>query len=70
MIDSIDSGYSDAETYCVSMLRKWLDQEGTTVTWETLITALEKTEFTSLTEDLRKGMSFIFWITFKPLEAV
>ena len=57
VIDSIDSGYLDADRNCAFMLRKWLEQEDTTVTWETLITALEKIEFTSLAEDLRKGVS-------------
>ena len=57
VIDSIDSGYFDADRNCAFMLRKWLEQKDTTVAWETLITALEKIEFTSLAGDLRKGTS-------------
>ena len=57
VIVSIDSGYLDADRNCAFMLRKWLEQEDTTITWETLIRALEKIGFTSLTEDLRKGTS-------------
>ena len=59
VIDSIDSGYFDADRNCAFMLRKWLEQEDTTITWETLITALEKIEFTNLSDDLRKCKFYI-----------
>ena len=59
-INSIASGYLDPEQDCFLMLRKWLEHQDTTVTWETLITAMWNLgfTFTSLTEDLWKGMSF------------
>ena len=56
-IDSIDSGYFDAERDCDFMLKKWLEWEDATVTWNTLIIALEKADYISLTEDLMKGKS-------------
>ena len=58
-INSIGSGYLDPEQDCFLMLRKWLEHQHTIVPWETLITAMWNLgfTFTSLTEDLWKGMS-------------
>lgn len=55
VIESIGSRYNDSEEGCEFMLRKWLIHQDRMVSWEVLMTALDKVGLHSITQDLEKG---------------